>query len=896
MNGNLEDTDVFGHLPAFPPIQIPFSWAAIMALPSIVTSTVLWIACIFTIVPSPQNRYSTFTKTKLPIPLRIWLSEADGGSEPNSTLDSSVYNDDGTVYQAAWSATGDADGNGAYIFDGSNDYIDLADSASLDIDSEITLIAWVYPETNQAAYTRILGRSWATDVAPWSAYMIQRQTGAQNFSFYISHSNGTTTGSGYTTSAAPLNQWSMIAATYDGTRSKVYFNGNLEATGSDDAGDIATNNLPVRIGGNYYGREFFDGRINNVQIYNHALTEDQIAAIYNNGTIEHNVIASQETLDGEDWQACIVPNTGGFDGTLVCSNEITIKPGVTDAAISVSGATGTGGAYKVGDTVVVTWNNSASGDNNTTLTVAPTADLSGWGGSSTATMTDTTACGGTATDDIYEACFTLVSGSIDDTGVNASVSATNTGGTTTVSDTTGATVDNELPSITANGTLTITTDNGVVSVAALNNGTCNQDKVTQSAVTLSAADSDTTTIDLTALTGEATLAATTQSNVVTPGALDSATQTFTITVTDNAGNTATTVSDAISVDNILPTVTASAISVTGATGAGGVFVAADTPTGRWDDSGTGDNNTDTISSVSFNLSDWISTATAVSGSAAADIWTTAAQSPLDSQNTTNNNTAVTVTDNAGNITTTAGTNNYTIEALATVDTVVLTGEDETDDLSLSYNMTPASARAIVDWTVDSSSIAVLNMPFEGNGGSESTSTLDYSTNSNDGTVSGATWSGAGGVDGHGAYSFNGTSNYINTGTFNPTDPNHVTLSAWFNTNEITASSGIYNNIIIMKGYDSSLANSYGIVLYSSNSNPLNGGATFVVNPTGSTPYYAGSGEGVVTANTWHHVVGVIDGTTMKMYFDGVPTGSRSLPTPLSTSSNSVRIGGQVYQP
>ena len=443
-------------------------------------------------------------------------------------------------------------------------------------------------------------------------------------------------------------------------------------------------------------------------------------------------------------------------------------PTVTDAKISIAGASGTGGAYKVGDIITVTWNNSASGDNNTDLTVAPTANLSGWGGSTTATMTDTTACGGTASDDIYEACYTLVSGAIDTTNVNASVTATNIAGPRTTADTTNATVDNQAPNITSNGTLTITTDNGVTSVAALNNGTSNQDKVTQSvvtlsvadsdtttinlvaltgqsalaaatestvvtpgaldsatqtftitvtdnagnvttdtsdaisvdniapnitangtltitvdngvsdvaavnngfdnqdkvtqsAVTLSAADSDTTTIDLTALTGEATLSAATQSSVITPGALDSATQAFTITVTDNAGNTATTASDAISVDNILPTVSASAISVTGATGGSGEFIEGDTATGRWDDSATGDNNTDTISSVSFDLSDFLSTDTAVSGSNTTDIWTASITDVLDIQRDTNNNTIVTATDNAGNIQATSGTNNYNVE-------------------------------------------------------------------------------------------------------------------------------------------------------------------------------------------------------------------------------------------
>ena len=333
---------------------------------------------------------------------------------------------------------------------------------------------------------------------------------------------------------------------------------------------------------------------------------------------------------------------------------------VTDANISINSGTGTGGTFKVGDQIIVTWNNSVTGDNNSGLT-AITANLTGWGGGATATMTDTTACGGAAGNNIYEACYTVVSGSIDASNVNASVTATNGDGPTTTADTSNAVVDNQLPVITANGTLTISLDNGVASVAAVNNGTSNQDKVTQSAVTLSVADGDTTTINLTALTGQAALVAGTQSAVVIPGSLDNASQTFTITVTDNAGNSTTTASDSISVDNQLPTVTTSAISVVGATGGGGAFVTGNTPVGRWDNSASGNNNADTISSVTFDLSNFRSVDTALAGTNNTNIWTAAISAALDSQHDTNNNARVTSVDNAGNITVVWGTNNYAVD-------------------------------------------------------------------------------------------------------------------------------------------------------------------------------------------------------------------------------------------
>ena len=492
--------------------------------------------------------------------------EANGGSESTTTKDYSDSDNDGTVSGATWSSDSGVDGNGAYSFDGSNNYITASDSANLDITGALSISVWA----NINALT-----SQQTLVSKYDANGSQRaytlEIGDQTWcasneiAFTISETGSSFNGGVLCSTASLTTGWHHIVATFVPSNSmKIYLDGSdvTDAFGYGSQPDsIYSNSKDLSIGASYDNSatpniRFFDGVIDEVLIYDHDLTSDQITKLYNSGTPDYDSIAAEETLSGEDWQACVTPNYI-LDGTEICSNEITLTPGVTDANISVSGGTGTDGTYIVGDTVTVTWDNSSSGDNNPDITGA-TADLSGWGGSATATMTDTTACSGTSGDDIYEACYTLVSGNIDNTNVNANVTATNMAGSTTGSDTTNATVDNEPP-----------------------------------------------------------------------------------------------------------TVTASAITVTGASGTGGAFITGDTATGRWDDSATGDNNSDTISSVSFNLSNWISTADSISGTENLDIWTTAEQSPLDSQSTTNNNVIVTATDNAGNTTTTEGTNNYTIETLAT---------------------------------------------------------------------------------------------------------------------------------------------------------------------------------------------------------------------------------------
>jgi len=127
------------------------------------------------------------------------------------------------------------------------------------------------------------------------------------------------------------------------------------------------------------------------------------------------------------------------------------KPVITNGNISIAGGGGTLGAYIVGNTVTVTWNSSAGGDNNSDIATA-TANLSQFGGGSSVAITDTTACSGSAGDYIYEACYTINgSEGIDDSTQNVSVAATDTTGNTTsaVWDTTNATVDTIVPVVTA---------------------------------------------------------------------------------------------------------------------------------------------------------------------------------------------------------------------------------------------------------------------------------------------------------------------------------------------------------------------------------------------------------------------------------------------------------------
>ena len=97
-------------------------------------------------------------------------------------------------------------------------------------------------------------------------------------------------------------------------------------------------------------------------------------------------------------------------------------PIVSSANISSSGASGAGGVYKLGDTALIKWDNSASGDNNSDI-VSVSCNLKSFGGKAQVKMDDSN------NDNIYSCQYKLPEGL--NTTANIFVSATNSCGFTT---------------------------------------------------------------------------------------------------------------------------------------------------------------------------------------------------------------------------------------------------------------------------------------------------------------------------------------------------------------------------------------------------------------------------------------------------------------------------------
>jgi hypothetical protein len=190
----------------------------------------------------------------------------------STATDVSGNNNTGTLSGAVPTVAGKY--GGGVSFDGVNDWVTMADSNSLDLTTGMTLMAWVNPAAISASWRTVLFK--------------EGGPGSMNYSLYAGEDTGKPIGQVYIggeqnavgTSTLPLASWSHLAVTYDGAVLRLYVNSTQVATRSI-AGQITPTTGALRIGGNSIWSEWFNGSVDEVRIYNRALSQGEIQADMN---------------------------------------------------------------------------------------------------------------------------------------------------------------------------------------------------------------------------------------------------------------------------------------------------------------------------------------------------------------------------------------------------------------------------------------------------------------------------------------------------------------------------------------------------------------------------------------------------------------------------------------
>ncbi len=182
----------------------------------------------------------------------------------------------GTIAGATWSTQGKF--GGALSFDGVNDLVTVADANSLDLTTGMTLEAWVLPTANGGG--------------SWRNILIKERPGGEVYNLYANTDTNVpkvyvirSAQPGVPQEAAgtaqlALNTWTHLATTYDGTTLRLFVNGVQVGTRAV-SGAMLTSTGALRIGGNSIWGEYFQGRLDDIRIYNRALSAAEIQADMN---------------------------------------------------------------------------------------------------------------------------------------------------------------------------------------------------------------------------------------------------------------------------------------------------------------------------------------------------------------------------------------------------------------------------------------------------------------------------------------------------------------------------------------------------------------------------------------------------------------------------------------
>lgn len=161
------------------------------------------------------------------------------------------------------------DSNAQIDFDGTDDYLEVADSSALDLTSAMSFEFVVKADSSQSnSYPRLI------DKQNYLIHLSQTSPFTIAMNIIISGGSLRQTALG---GAFPANSYTHIVCTYDGQFGKIYTNGNLVKTSDfSSEEDAATNNTSLKFGGNGTTSRVLNGQLPISKVYNKVLSADEV--------------------------------------------------------------------------------------------------------------------------------------------------------------------------------------------------------------------------------------------------------------------------------------------------------------------------------------------------------------------------------------------------------------------------------------------------------------------------------------------------------------------------------------------------------------------------------------------------------------------------------------------
>jgi len=236
-----------------------------------------------------RNSQRVFSDEQLDHRLRAGLvGHWIGGGSGNTWFDRSGYGNHGTLTNGPTWTLGEGGKRNALQFDGTDDFVSVADSSSLDISSAISVAFWIKSdEVDSGVYSnQLVSKGSSTEDSNINFYYFGSTSGADAGKVKLTAKVGGTFQNltNISTSALPIGTWTHVAATYSGSQGILYINGTAQGSPLSVSGTLTTNAEPLWIAKadeNFTGGAltYFNGKMDDVRIYNRALSAAEISLL-----------------------------------------------------------------------------------------------------------------------------------------------------------------------------------------------------------------------------------------------------------------------------------------------------------------------------------------------------------------------------------------------------------------------------------------------------------------------------------------------------------------------------------------------------------------------------------------------------------------------------------------
>lgn len=269
--------------------------------------------------------------------------------------DESGNGNNGTVNGATLTTDRNGNSNAAYSFDGSSNYIEATSNSSLQVSSAYTMSLWFNSNIfNNGPYgytliSKIAYTGW------YGGYEIM--IGESNSIGGVNHTGNINGNFQLPFLGMNAGNWYSVIATFNGNQLKLYVNGSLVNTVTQ-SGALQIGNDPLRFGrrggGGIYD-QFYNGSLDDIGIWNRALTPCEIQALYNSG-VGGTTVASSASYICEGSSVSLTasgPATYSWMPGNLTGDSLSVTPVVT-TTYTVTG-TDSAGCTSI-DSVTVTVN------------------------------------------------------------------------------------------------------------------------------------------------------------------------------------------------------------------------------------------------------------------------------------------------------------------------------------------------------------------------------------------------------------------------------------------------------------------------------------------------------------------------------------------------------------